>query len=108
MIIGKASGKSSAAWIAIAALALAPAISRARGLQPIPLLAVDSLQDSQEARDREQEKRDREQEARDREQEKRDREQEARDRAQEKRDRPQELHDASQQALYNERSDRAR
>ncbi len=69
------------AWIAVAALLFAPAVTRARVPRAIPKQSADSLQDSQEARDKEQEKRDREQEARDREQEKRDREQEARDRA---------------------------
>jgi hypothetical protein len=107
MTIGKAFGKSSAAWIAIATLILTPAITPGRVLRAIPTQSVDSLEDSQEARDREQEKRDREQEARDREQEKRDREQEARDRAQEKLDRLQELYDDGRQDLDDDRYDRA-
>ncbi len=107
MTIGNSLGKSSVAWIAIAALLLGPAISRARGLEPIPIRAANSLPDSQEARDKEQEKRDREQETRDREQEKRDREQEARDRAQEKIDRLQELYDDGRGDLDDDRYDRA-
>src|SRR5882762_9347315 len=107
MIIGKTFGKSSVGWIAIAALLLAPAITRARGPQSIPMQSADSLQDSQEARDKEQEKRDREQEARDREEEKRDREQEARDRAQEKVERLQELYDDGREALDEDRYDQA-
>jgi hypothetical protein len=107
MTIGNSFGKPSVAWIAIAALLLAPSITRARRLEPIPIQAADSLQDSQEARDKEQEKRDREQEARDREQEKRDREQEARDRVQEKIDRLQELYDDGREDLDEDRYDRA-
>ncbi|HUC54675.1 MAG TPA: HEAT repeat domain-containing protein [Candidatus Cybelea sp.] len=94
------------AWIAIAALLLAPAIAHAR-LPKTLLPSAVSLQDPQEAQDKEQEKRDREQEARDREQEKRDREQEARDRAQEKLDRLQELYDDGRDDLDEDRYDQA-
>src|SRR5229473_5428839 len=107
MTIGNSLGKSSVAWIAIAALLLAPAISRARGLEPIPIRAANSLPDSQEARDKEQEKRDREQEARDREEEKREREQEAREQAQDKIERLQELYDDGREDLDDDRYDRA-
>jgi hypothetical protein len=104
MTIGNSVGRASAAWIALAALLMAPAPMRARGFMAIPARPADSLQDSQ---DREQEKRDREQEARDREQEKRDREQEARDRAQEKLDRLQELYDDARDDLDEDRYDHA-
>jgi HEAT repeats len=104
MTIGNLVGKASAAWIAIAALLLAPAVTRARGLKAMPVQFADSLQ---EVQDKEQEKRDREQEARDREQEKRDREQEARDRAQEKLDRLQELYDDGREDLDDDRYDQA-
>jgi hypothetical protein len=107
MTIGNSVGKTSAAWIAIAALLLVPAVTRARGLKAMPVQAADSMQDPQEAQDREQEKRDREQEARDREQEKRDREQEARDRTQEKLDRLQELYDDGREDLDDDRYDQA-
>jgi hypothetical protein len=107
MTIGNSNKKTSIAWIAMAALLLAPAGARAHRLAANSLQAADSLQDPQEAQDREQEKRDREQEARDREQEKRDREQEARDRAQEKLDRLQELYDEGREALDEDRYDQA-
>jgi hypothetical protein len=106
MTIGNSIGKTGMAWIALAALLLAPAVTRARGLKAMPVLAVPSLQDPQEAQDKEQE-RDREQEARDREQEKRDREQEARDRAQEKLDRFQELYENGRDDLDEDRYDKA-
>ena len=106
MTIGNSVGKTSMAWIAIAALLLAPAIAHAR-LPKTLLPSAVSLQDPQEAQDKEQEKRDREQEARDREQEKRDREQEARDRAQEKLDRLQELYDDGRDDLDEDRYDQA-
>ncbi len=66
-------GKTSIAWIAIAALLLAPAVTRARGLKAIPVQFADPLQDPQEAQDKEQERREREQEAKEREDEKRER-----------------------------------
>jgi hypothetical protein len=107
MTIGNSIGKTGMAWMAVAALLLAPAVSRARGLAAMPKPSAESLQDPQEAQDKEQEKRDREQEARDREQEKRDREEEARDRAQEKLDRLQELYDDGREDLDEDRYDKA-
>jgi hypothetical protein len=107
MTVGNSSGRTGMAWIVVAALLFAPAVTPARVPRAIPEQSADSLQDSQEARDKEQEKRDREQEARDREQEKRDREQEARDRAQEKLDRLQELYDDGREDLDDDRYDRA-
>ena len=107
MTIGHSVRKSGAAWIAIAALLLAPGISRARAFRATAALSVDTLQDQQDAQDKEQEKRDREQEARDREEEKRDREQEARERAQEKIERLQELYDDGREDLDEDRYDRA-
>ena len=107
MTIGNSVGKTSAAWIAIAALLLAPAVSRAHALQAIPVESADSLQDPQDAQDKEQEKRDREQEAKEREDEKREREQEARERAQEKIEHLQELYDDGREALDEDRYDQA-
>src|SRR5437762_9309964 len=107
MTIGNSVGKASAAWIAITALLLAPATTRARELKAIRMQSGASLQDSQEARDNEQEKREREQEAREREEEKREREQEARERAQEKIERLQELYDDGREDLDEDRYDRA-
>src|SRR5438128_8293862 len=107
MSIGNSVGKASAAWIAITALLLAPATTRARELKAIRMQSGDSLQDSQEARDKEQEKREREQEAREREEEKREREQEARERAQEKIERLQELYDDGREDLDEDRYDHA-
>src|SRR5438128_5654098 len=107
MSIGNSVGKASAAWIAITALLLAPATTRARELKAIRMQSGDSLQDSQEARDKEQEKREREQEARERAEEKREREQEARERAQEKIERLQELYDDGREDLDDDRYDRA-
>jgi HEAT repeat protein len=107
MTIGNSNRKTSAAWFVMAMLLLAPIGARAHRLPASKLQAADSLQDPQEAQDKEQEKRDREQEARDREQEKRDREQEARDRAQEKLDRLQELYDEGREALDEDRYDQA-
>ena len=107
MTIGHSVRKSGAAWIAIAALLLAPGVSRARAFRATPALSMDTLQDQQDAQDKEQEKRDREQEARDREEEKRDREQEARERAQEKIERLQELYDDGREDLDEDRYDRA-
>jgi len=107
MSIGNSVGKASAAWIAITALLLAPATTRARELKAIRMQSGDSLQDSQEARDKEQEKREREQEAREREEEKREREQEARERVQEKIERLQELYDDGREDLDEDRYDHA-
>ncbi len=107
MTVGNSSGRTGAAWIAVAALLFVPVVTCARGLLPIPKQSVDSLQDSQEARDREQEKREREQEAREREQEKREREQEAREQAQEKIERLQELYDDGREDLDEDRYDQA-
>ena len=107
MTIGNPVRMTGIAWIAMAALLLAPAGARAHRLAVTSLQTADSLQDQQEAQDKQQEKRDREQEARDREQEKRDREQEARDRAQEKADRLQELYDDGREALDDDRYDQA-
>ena len=107
MTIGNPFRETNIVWIAMAALLLAPAGARANRLVASNLRAANSLQDSQEAQDKEQEKRDREQEARDREEEKRDREQEARDRAQEKVERLQELYDDGREALDEDRYDQA-
>jgi len=107
MTIGNSLGKTSMAWIAIAALLVAPAATRANRPPITSLQAADSLQDPQELQDKEQERRDREQEARDREQEKRDREEEVRDRAQERLDRLQELYDDGREALDEDRYDQA-
>jgi len=107
MTIGKILGKSGVAWIAIAALALTPAITRARGLKAIAMESVDSRQDPQDTQDKEQEKREREQEAREREQEKREREQEAREQAQEKIERLRELYDDGREDLDEDRYDQA-
>ena len=100
-------GKTSIAWIAIAALLLAPAVTRARGLKAIPVQFADPLQDPQEARDKEQERREREQEAKEREDEKRERAQEARERAQDKIERLQELYDDGREDLDEDRYDQA-
>jgi hypothetical protein len=91
-------------WIAIAALLLAPAATRAHRFARTN---IQGLQDPQEVQDKEQERRDREQEARDREQEKRDREEEARDRAQERLDRLQELYDDGREDLDEDRYNQA-
>jgi hypothetical protein len=107
MTTGISSRNSTAVCIAIAALLLLPAGARAHRLSRFALPSAPSLQDPQEAQDKEQEKRDREQEARDREQEKRDREEEARDRAQEKLDRLQELYDDGRDDLDEDRYDQA-
>ncbi len=107
MTIGNSVGKASAAWIAIAALLLGPAMTRAGVLKAMPMQSGDSLQDAQEARDKEQEKREHEQEAREREEEKREREQEARERGQEKIERLQELYEDGREDLDEDRYDRA-
>src|SRR5258708_38068499 len=56
MTIGNSVGKTSAAWIAIAALLLAPAVSRAPALQANPVEAAESPQGPQDSQDKEQEK----------------------------------------------------
>jgi hypothetical protein len=107
MTIGNSIGNTGMAWIAMAALLLAPAVTRAHRLMAMPVPSADAMQDPQEAQDKEQEKRDREQEARDRDQEKRDRDQEARDRVQEKIERIQELYDDGRDDLDEDRYDKA-
>ncbi len=106
MTMGNSIRKISTAWLAIALLLVAPA-TRARGLKAIPQQTPDSLQDPQEARDKEQERREREQEAKEREDEKREREQEVREREQEKIERLQELYDDGREDLDEDRYDRA-
>jgi hypothetical protein len=108
MTIGNSSRPAAAVvWIAIAALLLTPAGARARrpGANRPP--AADSLQDPQEAHDKEQERRDREQEKREREQEKREREEEVREQAQEKIEQLQELYDDGREDLDEDRYDQA-
>jgi len=100
MTIGNSGKQTAAVWLAIAALLLMPAATRAHRLGASGVQAADSLQDLQEAQDHEQEKRDREQE-------KRDREEEARDRAQERLDRLQELYDEGREALDEDHYDQA-
>jgi hypothetical protein len=107
MTIGYSIGKAGAAWIAIAALLLAPVITRGHSFKTIPIQPADYLQDPQDAQDKEQEKREREQEAREREEEKREREQEARERVQEKIERQQELYDDGRDDLDEDRYDKA-
>jgi hypothetical protein len=107
MTIGNSVGKTSMAWIAIAALLLAPAATRAHRLTIARVQAADSLQDSQEAREKEQERREREQEAKERADEKREREQEAREQAQEKVEQLQELYDDGREDLDEDRYDQA-
>ncbi len=107
MTLGNSVNRKSIVWFAIATLFLPPAGVRAARLSPGHLTAAYFPQDSQDAREKEQERRDREQEAREREQEKRDREEEARDRAQEKLERLQELYDDGREALDEDRFDLA-
>src|SRR6266853_2055491 len=92
MTMGNSIRKISTAWLAIALLLVAPA-TRARGLKAIPQQTADSLQDPQEARDKEQERR--------------EREKEARERKQEKIERLQELYDDGREDLDEDRYDRA-
>lgn len=106
MTIGNSTRRTGITWLAIAAL-LAPAGAQAHRLALPSMPTAVSLQDPQDAQDKEQEKRDRAQEARDREQEKRDREEEARDRAQEKLDRLQELYDDGREALDHDHYEQA-
>lgn len=107
MTLRNAVCRTSTVCMAVAALLLLPAGTRAARLAAASLSAEDFPQDPQAAQDKEQERRDREQEARDREQEKRDREQEARDRAQEKADRLEELYGEGREALDEDRFDKA-
>src|SRR2546430_11762483 len=71
--------RTNLVWIAVAALLLSPACTRAARIAAIRPAAGNILQDSQRAQENEQERREREQEAREREQERREREQEARE-----------------------------
>jgi HEAT repeat protein len=107
MTIGNSVGKTSIAWITIAALLLAPAATRAHRLTIAKVQTADSLQDPQEAQDKEQERREREQEKREREQEKREREEEMREQAQEKVEQLQELYDDGREDLDEDRYDQA-
>jgi hypothetical protein len=107
MTIGNSVSKTSVAWIAMAALLLAPAGARAHRLNAVRPPATDSLQDPQEAQDKEQERREREQEKREREQEKREREEDAREQAQDRADRLQELYDDGREDLDEDRYDQA-
>ncbi len=100
MTTGNSSRPSGMVWLAIAALLLVPAGTRAHRLAKTNLQAADSLWEPQEIQDKDQERRDREQE-------KRDREEEARDRAQERLDRLQELYDDGREALDEDRYDQA-
>ena len=107
MTIGNSVRNTSIVWIATAALLLTPTGARARRLEMNNLRGADSLQDPQEAQDKEQEKREREQEAREKEQEKREREEEARERAQDRIERLEELYDDGREALDEDRYDEA-
>jgi hypothetical protein len=100
MTIGNAIRKTGIAWIAVAALLLAPVGARAHRLAATRLQSADSSQDQQQTQDKAQEQRDREEESR-------DREQEARDRIQEKADRLQELYDDGREDLDEDRYDQA-
>lgn len=94
-------------WLAVAALLFASPRTRAARFPATALLAGNSQQDPQEAREKEQEAREKEQERREREEEKRDREQEAKDREQEKLDRMEELYEDGRDDLDEDRYDRA-
>jgi hypothetical protein len=107
MTLRNAVCRTSTVCIAVAALLLLPARTRAAQLAAASLSAEDFVQDPQADQDKEQERRDREQEARDREQERRDREQEVRDRAQEKAERLEELYEDGREALDEDRFDKA-
>jgi HEAT repeat protein len=107
MTIGNPFTRASIVWIAMAALLLMPAGARPHRLAASAVRLADSLEDPQEAQDREQNQREQEQEKREREQEKRDREEEARDRAQERAERLQELYDDGREALDEDRYDEA-
>ena len=67
MTIGNSTGKTSMTCMLIAALLLAPAVTRARRMKALPQQSADALQDQQEGQDKEQERREREQEAKERE-----------------------------------------
>jgi HEAT repeat protein len=107
MTIGISMRKTGLVWIAATALLMSPRGARATRLVASYPATPEFFQDTQDARDREQQRRDREQEAKDREQEKRDREQEARDREQERIDRMTERYDEGREALDEERYERA-
>jgi len=111
MTIGNSSGKRNITCMLIAALLLAPAVTRARRTETLPRQWADTLQDQQEAQDKEQERREREQEAKEREkereEEKREREEEARERAQERVERMQELYDDGREALDDDQYEEA-
>jgi len=106
MTIGNSIGKTSMAWIAIAALLLAPTVTRAHGLKAIPKQYADSLQVPQEAQDKEQEKREREQKQ-EREKTKSASGNRKRGGVQEKLERLQELYDNGREDLDEDRYDRA-
>jgi len=106
-MMGNSISKNGILWLAMAGLLLSPAVSRAGRFEPLQPRAFESLQNPQDAQQRDQEQRDREQEARDKEQEKRDREEEARDRAQEKIDRQEELYDEGREALDDDHYEKA-
>jgi len=107
MTIGNSVRKTSVVWIATGALLLTPSAARAHRFAEGNLSGLISLQDPQEAQDKEQERREREQEAREKEQEKREREQEAREQAQEKIEQLQELYDDGREDLDEDRYDQA-
>ena len=107
MTLGNTVRKTIIVWIATGVLLMTPSAARVHRLEVNSRPASDSLQDPQEARDKEQERRAREQEAREKEQEKREREQEAREQAQEKIERLEELYDDGREALDEDRYDQA-
>lgn len=107
MTLRNAVCRTSTVWIAIAALLLSPARTRAARFAAIHPAPGEFFQDPEDAQDREQDRREREQETREREQEKRDREQEARDREQERLDRLQELYEDGREALDEEHYEQA-
>jgi hypothetical protein len=112
MTVENSGRQSGMAWIALAALLLAPPAAQARHSNPNRLSPADEFSIAQESKDAarsedNEEKLEREQEARDREEEKRDREQEAREQAQEKVERMQELYDDAREALDDEHYDQA-
>jgi hypothetical protein len=107
MTIGNSSRHAGVVWIAIAALLLMPAATRANRFGAGSVQAADSLQDSQEAQEKEQERREREQEKREREQEKREREEDAREQAQDRAEQLQDLYDEGRDDLDEDRYDQA-
>jgi hypothetical protein len=107
MTIGDSSRHTSVVWIAIAALLLMPAATRANRFGVGSVQAADSLQDPQGAQEKEQERREREQEKREREQEKREREEDAREQAQDRAEQLQDLYDEGRDDLDEDRYDQA-